>query len=195
MYSLFLDTHEKNIIEVLYKDGKVIDKNIKISERNHSDFTMPMLKELITRNSISVHDLNEILIVNGPGSFTGVRLGVTIAKTLAYTLNIPIKTITSLECLAISSNSKEKKLPIIRDVKGVFSCLYSQDNKPLTEQFYKSNDEFKAYVADNSFSKYIIEDAEYDYEAIYEYLKNVSSIPAHSVNPIYIKVIEALKND
>lgn len=195
MYSLFLDTHEKNIIEVLYKDGTVIDKNIKMSERNHSDFTMPMLKELINRNNLSVHELNEILIVNGPGSFTGVRLGVTIAKTLAYTLNIPIKTITSLECLAISSELKDKKLPIIRDVKGVFACLYNQDNKALTEAFYKANDEFKNYVSENELEDYIIENTEYNYEAIYEYLKNVKPTMAHSVNPIYIKIIEALKND
>lgn len=195
MYSLFLDTHEKNIIEVLYKDGTLLDKNIRMSERNHSDFTMPMLKELMDRNNISVHDLNEILIVNGPGSFTGVRLGVTIAKTLAYTLNIPIKTITSLECLAISSESNDKKLPIIRDVKGVFACLYNKDNKSLTEQFYKSNAEFKTYVSDNQLDDYVIENIEYNYEAIYEYLKDVKPTTAHSVNPIYIKIIEALKND
>lgn len=195
MYSLFLDTHDKNIIEVLYKDGVVLDKSIRTSEKNHSDFTMPMLKELMTHNKISVHDLSEILIVNGPGSFTGVRLGVTIAKTLAFTLNIPIKTITSLECLAISSELKEKKLPIIRDIKGVFACLYDKDNKSLTEPFYKSNEEFKIYLSDNNLSDVIIEDNEYNFEAIYTHFKGIKPTNAHSVNPIYIKVIEALKND
>ena len=90
MYSLYIDTHDKEIVLCLYKDGKVLDKNIKNSTRNHSDYTMPMLKELLDNIGITVKDLNEILVVNGPGSFTGVRIGVTIAKTLAYTLNIPL---------------------------------------------------------------------------------------------------------
>lgn len=195
MYSLFLDTHSRNIIEVLYKNGEVIDKSIRISEHNHSDYTMPMLKSLLDNNKITVKDLNEIFVVNGPGSFTGVRLGVTIAKTLAYTLNIPIKTITSLECLAISSNTTSNKLPIIRDVKGVFSCLYTSENKPLTEAFYKTNDELKQYISENNLADSVIENADYDYEKIYKFFNSIKPINAHSVNPVYIKVIEALKND
>lgn len=196
MYSLFLDTHDKNIIEVLYKDGKVYDKNIRTSERNHSDFTMPMLNELLKRNDITVHDLNEILICNGPGSFTGVRIGVTIAKTLAYTLNIPIKTITSLECLALSSDKKSIKASIIRDVKGVFASIYDENNKLLEGPFYKSNQEFKEYVEEKGIKGYsIIEEIEYNYQAIYERFKTIKETRAHEVNPIYIKVIEALKND
>lgn len=195
MITLFLDTHDKSIIEVLYQDSKVLDKHIKISERNHSDFTMPMLKELLERNKLNVHDINEIIIVNGPGSFTGVRLGVTIAKTLAYTLNIPIKTITSLECMALSTTSNKEKLPIIRDVKGVFACLYDQNNKQLTEPFYKSNNEFQEYLDEHNLNSAIIENNEYNYEAIYMASKDIKPTIAHSVNPIYIKVIEALKND
>ena len=129
MYSLFIDTHDKNIIEVLYKNGKVLDKNLRLSERNHSDYTMPMLDEILKRNKIKPHDLNEILICNGPGSFTGVRIGVTIAKTLAYTLNIPIKTISSLDCLALSTKTDKIKISIIKDVKGVFYGfeIYAQE--------------------------------------------------------------------
>ena len=62
----------------------------------------PAIKELIDEQK-----LDEIIVVNGPGSFTGVRLGVTIAKTLAYTLNIPIKTISSLEVSSISNNAQK----------------------------------------------------------------------------------------
>ena len=194
MLSLFLDTHNKNIVEVLYKDGSLLDKEIRLSERNHSDYTVPMLNDLLKRNNLTVHDLNEIIVVNGPGSFTGVRIGVTIAKTLAYTLNIPIKTITSLECLAISDAHKDKKVAIIRDIKGVFGQVF--EKKSITEPFYKSNDEFKEFLEENNFKESdVIEDIEYNFEAIYEYSKNLKETNPHKVNPIYIKVIEALKND
>ena len=102
MNSLFIDTHDKDIIITLFKNGKVLEASLKSSERHHSDFTMSMIESVLKNNNLTVHELDEILVVNGPGSFTGVRIGVTIAKTLAYTLNIPIKTITSLECLAVS---------------------------------------------------------------------------------------------
>lgn len=196
MISLFLDTHDKNIIEVLYRDGKVLDKNIRISERNHSDFTMPMLDELLKRNNLTVQDLNEVFVCNGPGSFTGVRIGVTIAKTLAYTLNIPIKTISSLECLALSSKLNEKKVSIIKDVKGVFYSLFDENNNFIEGPFYKSNSEFDDFLKINNIDDTsIIEESDYDYENIYSQLKEFKSLNAHEVKPLYIKVIEALKND
>lgn len=196
MISLFLDTHNKNIIEVLYQDGKLLDKNIRLSERNHSDYTMPMLDELIKRNNISLQDLNEILVCNGPGSFTGVRIGVTIAKTLAYTLDIPIKTITSLECLAVSSMVGNKKAAIIRDVKGVFCSIFDENNKLIEGPFYKSNGEFSEYIEREKIdSSSIIEETEYNYENIYKRFNNINETKAHEVKPLYIKVIEALKND
>lgn len=191
MYSLFIDTHDKDIVITLFKNGKVLASSIKTSERHHSDFTMPMLDNILKDNNITVHNLNEILVVNGPGSFTGVRLGVTIAKTLAYTLNIPIKTITSLETLAISNNSKKDKLVIIHDIKGVYGATF-KENKLDGEIFYKSNVEFEEMNKD----KYlIIEEGTLDMEGIYEYVKNIKPTIAHKVNPLYVKVIEALKND
>ncbi len=191
MYSLFIDTHDKDIVITLFKDGKVLSSNIKTSERHHSDYTMPMIDNILKDNKLTVHDLNELLVVNGPGSFTGVRLGVTIAKTLAYTLSIPIKTITSLETLAISNKSKEDKLVVIHDIKGVYGAIF-KDDKLDGEIFYKSNAEY----AEMDKEKYlIIEDETLDMESIYEYMKNIEPTIAHKVNPLYVKIIEALKND
>ena len=193
MISLFIDTHDKDINIVLYKYGAILDKNIKKSERHHSDFIMPMLKEILDRNELTVHDINEIYVVNGPGSFTGVRLGVTIAKTLAFTLNIPIKTITSLEMYAISENTTEDKIVIIDDLKGVFGAKFDKDNNIIDEYFYKSNDEFKSYL-DNQ-DKYTIVNNNIDFNKVYEYMKTKEEITPHKVNPIYIKMIEANKDD
>lgn len=194
MYSLYIDTHDAEIVLCLYKDGKVIDSIVKNSTRNHSDFTMPLLKELLDNNQIKVNDLNEILVVNGPGSFTGVRIGVTIAKTLAYTLNIRIKTITSLQMFACANKELNKKLVIIRDVKGVFLGLFDKDNNQIGDLEYKSNQEFDEYVKNNNLSENIIEDKKIDFEAIYDEFKKIKPTIAHKANPIYIKVIEALKN-
>jgi len=194
MYSLFIDTHDRQINLALYKDGELLDSRAKESTMHHSDYIMPLLKELLDSNNINVHDLSEILCVNGPGSFTGVRLGVTIAKTLAYTLNIPIKTITSLEMFAVSNNSEKDKLVVINDLKGCFGALFDTNNNIKEDYFYKSNSEFEEYVTNNNLKDNLIENT-IDYSKLYKLFKTKETTIAHKVNPIYIKVIEALKND
>ncbi|MBO5475571.1 MAG: tRNA (adenosine(37)-N6)-threonylcarbamoyltransferase complex dimerization subunit type 1 TsaB [Bacilli bacterium] len=189
MYSLFIDTHDIEIIIALYKDEKLLDSIIKKSTRHHSEYIMPTIRDIISNNGIEVKDLGQILVVNGPGSFTGVRLAVTIAKTLAYTLNIPIKTITSLEVIMVSSNCE---LPIIHDVKGIFGGLF-KNGELVDNYFYMSNEEFEEYRIKHDYA--IEEKYEIDFEKVYKYLENREPLNPHEVNPLYIKVIEALKND
>ena len=91
MYSLLIDTHDKLVSYVLYNDGKVVDQVQLESNMRHSEIAMPSLIEILKKNNLEIKDIKEILVVIGPGSFTGVRIGVVIAKTTAYLLNIPIK--------------------------------------------------------------------------------------------------------
>lgn len=190
MYSLFIDTHDLDLVIALYKDKQLKDKEIKESLRNHSDYTMPIIDEIIKRNNIGIHDIKEILVVNGPGSFTGVRIGVTIAKMLAYTLNIPIKSIDSITMYGVSDNDKNKKLVLIPDVKGSYGGVF-ENNTLIGELFYKSKAELEEYINENNINK-IVEN-KIDFNKIIEHFESVEPTLAHLVNPIYVKVIEALK--
>ena len=67
MNSLFIDTHDKEIIITLFKNGKVLEANLKSSERHHSDFTMPMIERVLKNKNLPVHELEEILVFNGQG--------------------------------------------------------------------------------------------------------------------------------
>lgn len=190
MYTLFISTFDELITIGLLKNGKLIEKKEKISNRNHSVYTVPMIEEILKNNNINTNYLNEIIVINGPGSFTGVRIGVTIAKTLAYTLDIPIKALTSLEAYAVSTESKINKLVAISDLKGKYIGYFSKDNEILTDYIYLSNKEYDNYIKDKE--KYILKYNKLDLEKIYLYLKNKDNINPHLVNPIYIKGIEAL---
>lgn len=190
MYTLFISTFDELITIGLLKNGKLIEKKEKISNRNHSVYTVPMIEEILKNNNINTNYLNEIIVINGPGSFTGVRIGVTIAKTLAYTLDIPIKALTSLEAYAVSTESKINKLVSISDLKGKYIGYFSKSNEILTDYIYLSNKEYDNYIKDKE--QYILKDNKLDLEKIYLYLKNKDSINPHLVNPIYIKGIEAL---
>ena len=189
MYTLFISTFDKIITIGLLKDGKVLDTNIKESTQNHSVYTMPMIESILNKNEVDVKKLSEIIVVNGPGSFTGVRIGVTIAKTFAYTLNIPIKTITSLLAYAVSLDSNDKKVITISDMKGKYVGYFDYNNKVI-DYIYLKNSEFSEYIKDKE--KYLVVDNKFDLEKIYKYLLNVESTLSHNVNPIYIKGIEAL---
>jgi len=187
-YSLFIDTHDAYSRIVLYKNEEVIKKIIRKSEQSHSTLTMPSIEKILKAASITVQNLKEIFVVNGPGSFTGVRIAVTIAKTLAFTLNIPIKTITSLEVKAISSPLKGEKLAIESDRNGSYICEFDANNKPIGEFRYLKTSEFEEYLLNKDIT--VIEDEDIDFNALYSYLKEVSETKAHEVKPLYIKNID-----
>ena len=192
MYTLFISTYNAFINIALLKDDEVLTHLVKESKNSHSIYTMPMIKEILDENNITPNDLNQIEVVNGPGSFTGVRIGVTIAKTLRYTLNIPIKTISSIEAQALT-NENVKKIITIKDIKGVYYGLF--DNNKLIEPItYLSNDEFNKYITDNNYENLIFpEQDKLDIKNIHLYLKDINDTNPHQVKPIYIKKIEVEK--
>ena len=190
MYSLLIDTHDKDLLICLYKDDEVLDKELS-NTANHASKCMPIINDVLERNNLVVHKLNEIIVVIGPGSFTGVRIGATIGKMLAYTLNIPIKTITSLDMYAISNESDKNKLVLIRDLKGSYGAYYTSDNNIIDEAFYKSTEALNEYLKDKE--EYII-DNNINLEKVKLFVNNLEVINPHKVNPIYIKEIEANKD-
>lgn len=81
-------------------DNKVIGEYMTNLKKNHSIRIMPAIQMLMKDCEKTPADLTKIVVAKGPGSYTGVRIGVTIAKTLAWSLKIPLVGISSLETLA-----------------------------------------------------------------------------------------------
>ena len=188
MYSLLIDTHDKNVLLVLYKDGKVLEIVNKESNMRHSEITMPSLVELIDKNCLNINDIDEIFTVIGPGSFTGVRIGVTIAKTIAYLLKKPIRSISSID-LEYFSNGLKNGLYCTSEKNGYFVCEYDGNIYMNNDIKYYSEDEYN-----NLFNgKEIYSNIEYNYDEIYKYASRLDALNPHLVNPIYIKKIEVEK--
>ncbi|MDF2904497.1 MAG: Imetal-dependent protease putative molecular chaperone-like protein [Bacillus sp. (in: firmicutes)] len=102
MKVLAIDTSNYALGISLIDEDKVIGEYITNVKKNHSVRVMPAIEELMKVCDILPSDLTKIVVAKGPGSYTGVRIGVTIAKTLAWTLNIPLVGVSSLEVLAAS---------------------------------------------------------------------------------------------
>ncbi len=179
MYSLLIDTHDKNIKLILYKDGKVFSKLFQETIKSHSVYIMPMIDKLLTTENVNKNDIKELIVVNGPGSFTGIRLGITIAKTWAYCKKVKIKAISSLQMLACSLTGDEKKVAIA-DPKGYYVASFDKSNKKIEEYKYISG-QINGYIEEK--------DINIDYDLVYDFVNKLPALNPHAVNPLYIKKI------
>lgn len=202
MISLFLDTCNHKIFISLLKDNKLIDSISFINDNNLSEKLLPYIKKILDDNSIDKKELNRIYVAVGPGSFTGIRIGVTVAKTIAWSLKIKIIPISSLEVMA-STSDKEYICPIIDARRGyVYASLYDNKLNTVIEDKYISLDELLS-----SIDKDNVEFISYDdivngiepnpnIEKIINKHINDFDVNPHSINPIYLKRTEAEeKND
>lgn len=179
MISLFIDTHQNTNLAI-FKDKKLL-KYLSSDNPKQSTIIMPLLQEILNDQSIEINDVSEVIVVNGPGSFTGVRLGVTIAKTIAYCNNISIKCIDSLTLKAIFDDFKNN-VYALRDTKGAYVGYFNLEKNELT---YKNLDEYKDLNCKI--------DVDYNIGNLYKYEKLFVEKNPHYVNPLYIKKIEAQK--
>ena len=185
MVTLFIDTHSSKLHLALLVDG-VVKREIIRDDREHSTYFVSLLDEIMKLEGLSFEDLSDIILINGPGSFTGVRLGVVVAKLISYTKDIPIHTITYLEALALKYDYSVTLG--IKDKNGVFIGTFDNNHECIGDYVYLTNKEQENYP-----KKIIIED-EIDLDRVYEYLKAKPSIIPHEVKPIYVKKIE-VEND
>jgi len=88
---LFIDTSAKTFELALYeKSGNLVDKFTSEDEKSHSDNLLASVEALLQKNDYAKADLETIAVNTGPGSYTGLRVGVATANALAFALNIPI---------------------------------------------------------------------------------------------------------
>jgi len=100
MKVLAIDTSNYSLGVAVIDEEQVIGEYITNLKKNHSVRVMPAIEKLLQDCEIKPADIEKIVVAKGPGSYTGVRIGVTIAKTLAWTLNIPLVGVSSLQVLA-----------------------------------------------------------------------------------------------
>lgn len=98
---LAIDTSTAVLTLALSADGKLIAERCSQAERNHSIKLLPEIDEILKEAGITPSDLDAVAVGYGPGSYTGVRIGVTVAKTFAWSLGIPVYGVSSLEALAL----------------------------------------------------------------------------------------------
>ncbi|GFR37079.1 hypothetical protein PRECH8_03750 [Insulibacter thermoxylanivorax] len=99
-YWLALDTATANMCIAVMKGMQTLAANESTVERNHSVRLVPEIQALLKRTGLGMRDLSAIAVGRGPGSYTGVRIGVTVGKTLAWSLQMPLVSVSSIGALA-----------------------------------------------------------------------------------------------
>ena len=100
---LNIDTALDTACISLAENGQVLQAAYNNEQKDHAAWIQPAIKELLSITAKNIDELNGIAVNYGPGSYTGLRVGLSTAKGLCYVLNIPLITISSLELLAFSA--------------------------------------------------------------------------------------------
>ncbi|MFZ5641976.1 MAG: tRNA (adenosine(37)-N6)-threonylcarbamoyltransferase complex dimerization subunit type 1 TsaB [Bacillota bacterium] len=112
-------------VAVVHKD-RILSERIINNRKTHSGHLMPMIKAVIEEAGIKPSDINGIAVSSGPGSFTGLRIGMSTAKTLAQVWNLPVVGVSTLDALAYPLKGHSNLIcPILNARKNeVYASVY-----------------------------------------------------------------------
>ena len=172
MNILAFDTSTEKFSISILKNNKIVLNLSKIINKTYSKFLIPILKKSLEKSKLDVKEINYILISLGPGSFTGVRIGIAAAKGLGMPHKINISGFNNMDILANSINDNIKEKRIVTIIKSKKSDYYFQvfdsKKKPIKKiSFFSINNLPKFF-----FNKNTAFSGDLDIELIKEIKKN-----------------------
>lgn len=148
MISLLLDSSSNRLSVAIAKDKHVIGRYDEKAFQTQSEILVIKIHDLLGELKLTPKDINNIVVAYGPGSFTGVRIAVSVSKIWAYALNIDLYKVSSLEVF------KHNELPTIcvLDARNnrSFAGIYSQKGTILNDTIL-TNDEVKNLIKDKGY--------------------------------------------
>ena len=128
MRSLFINTSSFYMSLAILEDGKLLYKKEEEILVDMASKIIPEIELSFNNVSFGLEDIDKIFVVNGPGSFTGVRVGVTVAKTIAWALKKDVIPLSSLQLLATTPVETDNVISVIDARRGyVFAGVYDKD--------------------------------------------------------------------
>lgn len=144
MYTLLLDSSANSLSVGLGKEGELLDYISYEAWQAQSEHMIPEINNLLEKHSVSRDEIDGIICAIGPGSYTGIRISLTIAKVASLALNIPIYPVSSLRIL------KDDSLPSICVINARSNRSYFgvyKGNEIVEEDKILTNEEVKEYIS------------------------------------------------
>ena len=205
MITLFIDTSSSDVSIAIINDNQVITSITKEIPNKHSVYTVKFIDDCIKESKLSLNNIDKIMVVTGPGSFTGVRIGVTIAKTIAYLLKKDIIQVSSLKMLSLSTSHNYCLSLINANHDNYYIALYDKNNNEIIKEKYNNKEKVLAIinkynptiVSDNNIriNNYNINKTKLDFLNIVKHYKNELPINCHLIVPNYLKLPQALEKN
>jgi len=125
-----LDTSTEYFCLGISDGEKVLLKERILLERKHSTHLLPILRDGLKRHRLSIQEIDGFIVGLGPGSFTGLRVGISMAKAMAFSLKKPVVGVPTLDCLAEAVPQNGIQIAPLIDAKReqVYAALYERKN-------------------------------------------------------------------
>lgn len=147
---LFLDTTGNYLNIAIFDKGAVIENIHQESPRSQSEHIIPMINELCHKHNFTANDIEAVIITKGPGSYTGVRIAMTVAKVLCSSKKIPLYTLSTLQAMSLGVSGKVCALIDARSSRA-FVGFY-ENGVALEEEAILPLDELQAKVKNGHYT-------------------------------------------
>lgn len=202
MKMLFIDTSLKDVSIATYESSKLLSVISECIPNMHSIYTIPYIDRCLTESKIDKKEVEKIIVINGPGSFTGIRIGLTIAKVYSYILNINVVCVSSLKALALSTSGEIIISVLNARNDNYYVGIYDKYYNNLDKERFMNKEELISLISKYDCVKlvsneeinidgYIVNTVKLDILNIINYYKDDVGVNNFLVKPNYLKKPEA----
>ena len=136
MRILALETSAKAVSAAVTEDGRVLCSGYQDTGLTHSRTLMPIVEAMLKNTGLTVQDCDAIAVAAGPGSFTGIRIGVSAAKGLAFAADKPCAAVSTLEAMARNVAHMDALVVCAMDARRnqIYNALFAAEHGRLTRR-------------------------------------------------------------
>ena len=151
MVTILLDSSNTSLTVGLAKDDVLLESISYEAWQSQSEYMIPEVDKLLNKYEVAREDIKEVVVAIGPGSYTGVRIAITIAKTIAAVMDVKVYVVSSLRC---QKDGKNPSICVInarsnRSYVGVF-----EDEKIILDDCIMTNDKVLEFI--NEHPNYVV---------------------------------------
>ena len=204
MISLLFDTSNQALSVAINRDGDLVSEINTNYKKTHSETLLENISKVLEIADVKKSDIERVIVARGPGSYTGVRIAATVAKTLAKGLNIPLYSVSSLFVLAASKRINGSVTPLIDARRAcVYTATYEFTDGQVKQILSPTYEEFKRVID----TTYVLNDKEKRTIEIDDFVATVPRITCveqyedmlrqedvDAFTPDYIRISEAERN-
>ena len=146
MYTIILDSSNTNLSVGLARNNLLLDSVSYEAWQQQSEYMIPELNKLLEKYKVKNGEISAVIVAKGPGSYTGVRIAITIAKTIAVALGCKLYAVSSLR---VQKDGKNPSICLINARSGRSYIGVYEGNDTLLEDQIMKNDDVLKYIADH----------------------------------------------